>query len=72
MKANSSWRPEGALNGLHFYLEMPTKQKQQLNKKINELKGMIRFRLISDQTDYIVVDKDQIDQACKILFDPNF
>jgi hypothetical protein len=51
-------------------LEIPVKQKQYLNKKINDLKGIIRFRHISEQTDFIVVDKDQMEQASQVLFDP--
>lgn len=58
IKHNYQSKPEGALNGLRFYLEIPTKQKAHIIKKIIELKGMTKMRFNSEQTDYIVVDHE--------------
>lgn len=49
----------GALANLYFFIDTPSKsikEKQAIIKRINELKGMTRFRLMSEQTDFIVVD----------------
>lgn len=48
IKHNFVYKPEGALNGLRFYLEIPSKHKTAVIKKINELKGQTKMRFNSE------------------------
>ena len=48
IKQNFVYKPEGALSGLRFYLEIPSKHKPAVIKKINELKGQTKMRFNSE------------------------